>query len=71
MTSQALLTTQEAADILRLSRTNLEKRRVYGTGPKFLRLGRSVRYRYLDVIHWAESGLRRSTSDEGGCDAIA
>jgi predicted DNA-binding transcriptional regulator AlpA len=57
--------TQEAAQFLGLSRRTLEKHRVYGTGPQFLKLGGRVVYRIEDLHTWAERGLRRSTSDLG------
>ena len=40
-----LLDTKAAATILALSESTLEKMRVYGNGPEFLKLGRAVRYR--------------------------
>ena len=60
---QRLLTTAEAAEFVRLSKPHLEKCRVYGGGPQFVRLGRSVRYRIEDLQAWVASGLRRSTSE--------
>jgi excisionase family DNA binding protein len=44
-----LLTQREAATLLHLSERTLERLRVSGTGPKFIRLGRSVRYRLTDI----------------------
>lgn len=60
-----LLTTKEAADYLSLSTTTLEKFRVYGGGPQFVRLGRAVRYRDADLATWIEDRVRVSTSDDG------
>ena len=40
--------------------------RLYGRGVPFVKIGRSVRYRMVDVIACEESNLRRSTSDIGG-----
>jgi len=39
--------------------------RVRGEGPKFLKIGRLVRYRLSDVLAWEEASLRSSTSDQG------
>lgn len=39
--------------------------RFRGLPPKFLRLGRSVRYRVKDLEAWLASCERRSTSDPG------
>ena len=58
-----LLTTAEAAEIVRLSHTHLEKMRVYGRGPRFVRLGRAIRYRRADLAAWVEAGLVGSTSE--------
>jgi len=47
-----MLTTHEAASYLRLSARTLERLRVAGTGPKFIRLAnRSIRYRQQDLSH--------------------
>ncbi|MFX0546121.1 helix-turn-helix transcriptional regulator [Roseovarius sp. S1116L3] len=48
-----LLTTKEAAILLRLSPQTLEKWRTQGRGPKFVKLeSKAVRYRYGDLISW-------------------
>ena len=56
---------KEAARVLSLSFRTLEKYRVYGTGPQFLKLGGRVVYKIEDLHSWASRGSRRSTSDEG------
>ena len=58
-----VLTTKQAAEHLSLAVTTLEKYRVYGGGPRFVRLGRAVRYRASDLTAWLESHVRTSTSD--------
>jgi excisionase family DNA binding protein len=58
------LTTQEAADLLGLKRTTLEAWRVRGCGPRFVKLGRAVRYRAADLDAWIESRTRTSTSGQ-------
>jgi excisionase family DNA binding protein len=52
-----------AAKLLNLSVRTLERHRVAGTGPRFARLGRLVRYRQSDIDEWVQSSLRTSTSD--------
>jgi excisionase family DNA binding protein len=47
-----LLTQREAAAVLCLSERTLERLRVSGTGPRFVRAGRSVRYREADLEAW-------------------
>lgn len=44
----------------------LQADRGRGTGPPYVRLIRSVRYRLSDVRAYENANLRRSTSDTGG-----
>jgi excisionase family DNA binding protein len=60
----AMLTQSECAELLRLSERTLERLRVSGLGPKFVRLGRSIRYRLCDVEAWIASRVVGSTSEE-------
>ena len=60
-----LMTTEEAALYVRLSPRTLERYRVTGEGPRFLKLGRLVFNRRSDVDEWLENTVRRSTSDPG------
>ncbi len=60
-----LLTTPEAAKLLRLKATTLNKMRVEGRGPVFRKLGRKVTYLPADLRAWIEAGRRESTSDKG------
>lgn len=58
------LTTPEAAAYLRVSKSYLDKGRVYGNGPRFVRLGeRKVVYRIADLDAWAEKRQYGSTSE--------
>ena len=58
------LTTNEAAQFLRLSPRTLEKWRVEGSGPIFRKLGRKkVVYTKSDLVAWTETGLRLPTAD--------
>lgn len=59
------LKTEDAAARLGLSPRTLEKMRVLGTGPAFFKLGRLVAYTEEILDEWAQSRLRRSTSDRG------
>jgi predicted DNA-binding transcriptional regulator AlpA len=63
---QPLLTQDEAAEILKLSVRTVERLRVSGRGPKFLKIFRSVRYRPADVEVWLASRIVSSTSEEIG-----
>jgi excisionase family DNA binding protein len=65
-----LLSQKQAARILGLSVRTLERHRVAGTGPRFARLGRLVRYRQSDLAEWVNDSLRASTSN-GSAPAAA
>lgn len=59
------LTTQEAAEFLRCSKSYLEKLRVTGGGPSYLKLsGGKVLYSIPDLIDWAERGRRQATNED-------
>jgi len=53
----ALLTERDAADLLKISTRTLQAWRCAGSGPSFIRVGRSIRYRRLDVLNWLQSRL--------------
>ena len=59
------LNTREAAAHLGLSTRTLDRYRVSGDGPVFLKFGGRVRYLAEDLDEWARSRRRRSTSDPG------
>jgi hypothetical protein len=62
-----LLDTSEAARVLRLSPRTLERLRVSGAGPRFVRAGlRRVLYRDCDLETWLADRVVSSTSDNGG-----
>jgi excisionase family DNA binding protein len=59
-----LLTPAEAAAYLRVSKSYLDKLRVYGGGPKFLRPSkRKILYRKSDLDLWATERTFTSTSE--------
>lgn len=60
-----LLTTNEAARRMRLSPRTLERWRVTGCGPAFLKVGRLAYYTECELDAWLASRIRRSTSDKG------
>lgn len=59
-----ILTTQEAARYVRLSKPTLERFRINGDGPRFAKLGGAVRYRADDLEAWLASRLIQSTSQK-------
>lgn len=62
----AYLMQHEAAALLRLSERTLERFRVTGFGPPFIKAGRRVLYRPSDLDDWIATRLRTSTSDISG-----
>ena len=59
------MTAVEAGSFLGLPARTLERFRLEGRGPAFLKLGRRVVYARADLVAWAESHRRTSTSDNG------
>jgi excisionase family DNA binding protein len=59
-----LLTQKESADLLRLSERTLERLRLQGTGPHYVKAGRLVRYRECDLEAWIAARVVGSTSEE-------
>lgn len=57
------LTTQEAADFLRLKKNTLEVWRIQGRGPVFLKLGSRVLYERAALETFAAANRKKSTSD--------
>ena len=64
-TESRKLNDHEAAEYVGLSISTLSKRRVFGGGPKYLKLGRRVVYDTRDLDDWLDSHRRTSTSDAG------
>ncbi|WP_454104257.1 helix-turn-helix transcriptional regulator [Methylorubrum extorquens] len=62
-TKERLLTTSDAAEHLGLGVHRLEKLRISGGGPEFIKLGRSVRYERTALDAWIAASRRRSTSE--------
>ena len=61
---ESLILEQVAADFLGVTRSALQKWRITGSGPKFVRISsRCVRYRRQDLVEWAQAHLKASTSE--------
>jgi predicted DNA-binding transcriptional regulator AlpA len=59
-----VLRTPSAAEYVGLSDSTLEKLRLTGDGPKFVRIGvRAVGYRIEDLDDWLAERIQRSTSE--------
>lgn len=60
-----LLTQRDLAGYLGKSTAWCERARWAGDGPKFVKLGRHVRYRAEDVLAWIDANMHGSTTDGG------
>jgi len=63
-TQLLLLTEKQVADMLCHSVRTIQKWRVTGHGPRFLKINRSVRYLFADVVKWAMARRVTHTSQE-------
>jgi len=59
-----LLHPKEAARILNVSISWLAKSRLSGTGPRFVKIGRAVRYLESSLREYIKGRTRGSTSEE-------
>ena len=57
-----LLTTKEAAELLRLKAHTLENMRWPGSGPPFRKHGGRVFYHRKELLEWSERARRQSSS---------
>jgi Helix-turn-helix domain len=58
-----LLTVNEAADYVRGSASYLNKLRVTGGGPQYIKRGSRVFYRRADLDRWLDKQVRKSTAE--------
>jgi len=58
------LTVTEVAQLLRCSASSLNKWRLIGRGPRFVRVGSRIRYRPADIAAFVAEQTRASTSSE-------
>ena len=61
---QSYITDAEAARFLSLSPGWMRQLRLLGGGPRYSKLGRAVRYRFADLIAWAEERSTSCTSEK-------
>ena len=62
-TIETLLYPADTAKVLGVSMSWLAKRRLTGDGPRFVKIGRSVRYPESSVREYVKSRMRISTSE--------
>ena len=63
MNEISLLKQSDLEKMLNLKPSTLEQMRLTGRGPKFCKVGRSVRYRLGDVQAWIEANVFSSTAE--------
>jgi len=62
----AYLKPRQAADYINSSTSTLAKRRLYGGGPRFTRIGRAIRYAKSDLDAFMAANTVGSTSEKVG-----
>jgi hypothetical protein len=62
-TPDFLLTQREYANLRRCSERTIERERASGTGCRYIKIGRGVRYKRADVFDFIERHARQSTSE--------
>jgi predicted DNA-binding transcriptional regulator AlpA len=64
-----ILTQRQAAELLTLSERTMERLRVTGTGPRYIRLSRGrIAYREADLEAWVAARVVGSTSERTSND---
>lgn len=63
-TIEPLLHPKEAAKLLNVSLSWLAKSRLSGTGPRFVKIGRAVRYLEFSLREYIKGRTRGSTSEQ-------
>lgn len=64
VTLPALMDQRAVAAYLGKSIAWMERSRWDGTGIRYVKVGKAIRYRAIDVLDFVEQGLRTSTSQE-------
>ena len=59
-----LVSRKQLAQYLGMTEPALSMMASRGSGPPYLRLGRSIRYRRADVIAWLDQGIVEATIDD-------
>ena len=55
MNKTKMLTPKELAKYLGIATHTLSTYRMCGTGPKYIKLGRVIRYKFVDVLDWIDA----------------
>lgn len=62
MENENLLSPKQLAKYLGVTTLTLSQYRVQGRGPKYLKLGRVIRYRPSDVQEWIDEELEKNST---------
>lgn len=60
------LKVQDAANYLGLSKSSLDKMRMEGRGPRYLKVGSRVFYRAADLVAYLDSAVVETTDSRAG-----
>ena len=60
--SDRFFTPEKLSEELEIPTSTLAKWRLYGGGPRYVKMGKNIRYERSDVDQWVESQKRRTTS---------
>ncbi len=63
MNASNLIDRIEAASFLKIGTSTLDKKRLYGNGPTFIKVGKRVLYDIKDLEEYLKTNRRRSTSE--------
>ena len=61
-----LLTTDQLAEVTGHSASFYNKARLVGNGPPFITIGRTIRYRQIDVENWLYEQSHQRTDAQAG-----
>ena len=67
LSETSLLSPQQVSTKYNMSTDFLQDLRKEGTGPDYIKMGRSVRYKWESVLAYVENNTYRSTSEYGRC----
>jgi hypothetical protein len=65
MSGIVLMTPRETAEHLRCSERKLERHRLVGDGPPYVKIGMAIRYPVCKLEKWLAKRMQRSTSKRG------
>jgi predicted DNA-binding transcriptional regulator AlpA len=64
-----MLNVKQAAEYTSLSKSSLDKLRIYGGGPLFIKVGARVLYDHIDIDSWLASKKVANTSQPASLSA--